>query len=186
VSSNQPAENAETPCSTAASRLLQCKLRPNPAQKHVVTGYTPGLEYNSDGSLSIYMDTVQPPWRTECQLGADLLPSVQCVATHLWPCQRRLSTTSYSEPLGAAAVALGSLGGRAGGHKGGKARAANLTPEELSAIGRKGVAAKRAKAEERRRQKLADARGMDRIPDQDSSPDDGLIVPGRQVSGDDW
>jgi hypothetical protein len=39
----------------------------------------------------------------------------------------------------AAAVALGSLGGRAGGHKGGKARAANLTPEQLSAIGRLGA-----------------------------------------------
>jgi hypothetical protein len=86
----------------------------------------------------------------------------------------------------AAAVALGSLGGRAGGHKGGRARAANLTPEELSAIGRKGAAAKRAKAEEPRRQNLADARGMDRIPDQNSSPDDGLIVLGRLVTGDDW
>lgn len=52
----------------------------------------------------------------------------------------------------AAAVALGSLGGRAGGHKGGKARAANLSPEELSAIGRKGQAAKQAKAAERRRE----------------------------------
>ena len=35
-----------------------------------------------------------------------------------------------------AAVALG----RKGGKKGGKARAANLTPEQLSAIGRKGAA----------------------------------------------
>ena len=42
----------------------------------------------------------------------------------------------------------------AGGHKGGKARAANLTPEELSAIGRKGAAAKWAKVEERRREKV--------------------------------
>jgi hypothetical protein len=36
-------------------------------------------------------------------------------------------------------------GGRAGGHKGGRGRAANLISEELSAIGRKGAAAKRAK-----------------------------------------
>jgi hypothetical protein len=63
------------------------------------------------------------------------------------------------------------------GTRGGKARAANLTPEELSAIGRKGAA---AKAEELRRQKLAEARGGSRIPDEDFSPDDGLIVPGRQ------
>jgi hypothetical protein len=86
----------------------------------------------------------------------------------------------------AAAVALGSLGGRAGGHKGGRARAANLTPEELSAIGRKGAAAKRAKAEERRRQKLADARGSDpTIPDDDLS-DDAPIVPRRQMNTDYW
>ena len=38
----------------------------------------------------------------------------------------------------AAAVALGRLGGR----KGGKARAANLTPEQLAEIGRKGAAAR--------------------------------------------
>jgi general stress protein YciG len=37
-----------------------------------------------------------------------------------------------------AAVALG----RRGGLKGGKARAANLTPEQLSEIGRKGAAAR--------------------------------------------
>ena len=85
----------------------------------------------------------------------------------------------------AAAVALGSLGGRAGGHKGGRARAANLTPEELSAIGRKGAAAKRAKAEERRLQNLADARDGSRIPDEDFSPDYGLIVLNRLVTGDD-
>jgi len=36
------------------------------------------------------------------------------------------------------AVALG----RKGGRKGGKARAANLTPEQLSEIGRKGAAAR--------------------------------------------
>ncbi len=40
-----------------------------------------------------------------------------------------------------AAVALG----RKGGLKGGKARAANLSPEALSEIGRKGVAARAAK-----------------------------------------
>ena len=56
-----------------------------------------------------------------------------------------------------AAVALGSLGGRAGGHKGGKARAEKLSPEELSAIGRRGPAEKRAKAEERRREKARQA-----------------------------
>lgn len=38
----------------------------------------------------------------------------------------------------AAAVALGRLGGR----KGGKARAANLTPEQLAEIGRKGATAR--------------------------------------------
>ncbi len=37
------------------------ELIPNPAQKYLVAGYTPGLQYNPDGSLSIYMSTVQPP-----------------------------------------------------------------------------------------------------------------------------
>ena len=54
-------------------------------------------------------------------------------------------------------------GGRAGGHKGGKARAANLTPEELSAIGRKGAAAKWAKVEERRREKVRLAETVRRV-----------------------
>ena len=40
-----------------------------------------------------------------------------------------------------AAVALG----RKGGKKGGKARAANLTPEQLAEIGRKGAAVRWAK-----------------------------------------
>ena len=37
------------------------ELIPNPEQKYVVAGYTPGLQYNSDGSLSIYISTVLPP-----------------------------------------------------------------------------------------------------------------------------
>ncbi|MBV9750355.1 MAG: DUF1254 domain-containing protein [Acetobacteraceae bacterium] len=38
------------------------ELIPNPAQKYVVGSYTPGLQYNdSDGSLSLYISTVQPP-----------------------------------------------------------------------------------------------------------------------------
>jgi hypothetical protein len=37
------------------------ELTPNPAQKYVVAGYAPGLQYNSDGSLSIYMSPVRPP-----------------------------------------------------------------------------------------------------------------------------
>ena len=37
------------------------ELIPNPEQKYVVAGYTPGLQYNSDGSLSIYISTVRPP-----------------------------------------------------------------------------------------------------------------------------
>ena len=37
------------------------ELIPNPAQKYVVAGYTPGLQSNPDGSVSIYMTTVQPP-----------------------------------------------------------------------------------------------------------------------------
>ena len=36
------------------------ELIPNP-EEYVVAGYTPGLKYNSDGSLSIYMSTVRPP-----------------------------------------------------------------------------------------------------------------------------
>lgn len=40
------------------------------------------------------------------------------------------------------AVALGRLGGNAAAGKGGKQRAKNLTPEQLSAIGRKGAAAR--------------------------------------------
>jgi hypothetical protein len=37
------------------------ELIPNPEQKYAVAGYTPGLQYNSDGSLSIYISTVRPP-----------------------------------------------------------------------------------------------------------------------------
>jgi hypothetical protein len=37
------------------------ELIPNPAQQYVVASYTPGLQYNPDGSLSIYMSTVRPP-----------------------------------------------------------------------------------------------------------------------------
>jgi hypothetical protein len=37
------------------------ELIPNPEQKYVVAGYTPGLQYNSDGSLSIYISRVRPP-----------------------------------------------------------------------------------------------------------------------------
>jgi len=44
-----------------------------------------------------------------------------------------------------AAVALG----RKGGKKGGKARAANLTPEQLAEIGRMGAAARWAKHPQR-------------------------------------
>ncbi|HKM86051.1 MAG TPA: hypothetical protein VJW96_07560 [Terriglobales bacterium] len=47
------------------------------------------------------------------------------------------------------AVALGKLGGS----KGGKIRAAKLTPEERSEIARKAVLARWAKAKERARQK---------------------------------
>lgn len=45
-----------------------------------------------------------------------------------------------------AAVALG----RKGGKKGGKARAANLTPEQLAEIGRMGAAARWAKQKQAR------------------------------------
>jgi hypothetical protein len=82
--------------------------------------------------------------------------------------------TSVPGGKNAAAVALGSLGGRAGGHKGGKARAANRSPEELSAIGRKGAAARQAKAMERRRAELALQRGegikADPVEREDVSP----------------
>lgn len=37
------------------------ELIPTPAQKYVVASYTPGLQYNPDGSLSIYMTTIRPP-----------------------------------------------------------------------------------------------------------------------------
>jgi hypothetical protein len=37
------------------------ELIPTPEQKYVVAGYTPGLQYNSDGSLSIYISAVRPP-----------------------------------------------------------------------------------------------------------------------------
>jgi hypothetical protein len=33
----------------------------NPARKYLVASYTPGLMYNADGSLPIYMSTVRPP-----------------------------------------------------------------------------------------------------------------------------
>jgi hypothetical protein len=36
------------------------ELIPNPANKYVVASYTPGLQYNEDGSLTIYMTTKQP------------------------------------------------------------------------------------------------------------------------------
>jgi hypothetical protein len=36
------------------------ELVPNPANKYVVASYTPGLTYNGDGSLTVYMST-QPP-----------------------------------------------------------------------------------------------------------------------------
>jgi hypothetical protein len=36
------------------------ELVPNPANKYVVASYTPGLTYNGDGSLTVYM-TTQPP-----------------------------------------------------------------------------------------------------------------------------
>jgi hypothetical protein len=36
------------------------ELIDNPANKYVVASYTPGLQYNADGSLSIYMATKQP------------------------------------------------------------------------------------------------------------------------------
>ena len=36
------------------------ELVPNPANKYVVASYTPGLEYNSDGSLSIYLTPCLP------------------------------------------------------------------------------------------------------------------------------
>jgi hypothetical protein len=36
------------------------ELVPNPANKYVVASYTPGLTYNRDGSLTVYMST-QPP-----------------------------------------------------------------------------------------------------------------------------
>jgi hypothetical protein len=44
-----------------------------------------------------------------------------------------------------AAVALGRLGGKAGGRKGGKARMAQLTAEEKSALGKLAAEAKRRK-----------------------------------------
>ncbi|HJT79052.1 MAG TPA: DUF1214 domain-containing protein [Gemmataceae bacterium] len=37
------------------------ELIPNPAQKYLVASYTPGLQPNPDGSLSIYMSPVRPP-----------------------------------------------------------------------------------------------------------------------------
>jgi hypothetical protein len=37
------------------------ELIPNRAQKYVVASYLPDLEYNSDGSLSIYISTAKPP-----------------------------------------------------------------------------------------------------------------------------
>jgi hypothetical protein len=37
------------------------ELIPNRAQKYVAASYLPDLEYNSNGSLSIYMSTVKPP-----------------------------------------------------------------------------------------------------------------------------
>lgn len=48
-----------------------------------------------------------------------------------------------------AAVALGRLGGRAGGVKGGKARMAALTKEERSALGRAAIAKRWAKKKTR-------------------------------------
>jgi hypothetical protein len=36
------------------------ELVPNRANKYVVASYLPGLEYNSDGSLSVYLSTQQP------------------------------------------------------------------------------------------------------------------------------
>jgi hypothetical protein len=45
-----------------------------------------------------------------------------------------------------AAVALGRLGGKAGGSKGGKARMASLTAEERRALARKAIRARWAKA----------------------------------------
>lgn len=45
-----------------------------------------------------------------------------------------------------AAVALGRLGGRAGGSKGGKSRMAQLTPEERRALARKAILARWKKA----------------------------------------
>jgi hypothetical protein len=49
-----------------------------------------------------------------------------------------------------AAVSLGRRGGLAGGRKGGKARMAMMTPEERSALGRKAVRTRWAKARKRK------------------------------------
>jgi hypothetical protein len=47
--------------------------------------------------------------------------------------------------LSKAAALLGSKGGRAGGHKGGKARMASLTPEERRTLARKAIRMRWAK-----------------------------------------
>ena len=36
------------------------ELVPNPADKYVVASYTPGLKYNPDGSLSVYLSRMPP------------------------------------------------------------------------------------------------------------------------------
>ena len=50
-----------------------------------------------------------------------------------------------------AAVALGRLGAKAGASKAGKARMAQLSPEERSALGRKAIRARWEKAKRRKK-----------------------------------
>jgi hypothetical protein len=52
-----------------------------------------------------------------------------------------------------AAVSLGRRGGLAGGRKGGKARMAMMTAEERSALGRKAIRARWAKAKRKLKRK---------------------------------
>ena len=57
-----------------------------------------------------------------------------------------------------AAVALGKLGGRAGGKKGGTARMAKLTAEERSDLGRRAVRARWSKAKTKTKSSATSAR----------------------------